>query len=480
MSGLGLADLFDLEIRVLEERRENEEARRNRYRNLGRRVLEQGAAADDPAALFKGMLRLDPQPRSAGAKFESAVGAFQTLLAAAGLLLGGSLSLGLLHYSGENPVNILNVLAALVGTQLLLLLLLLLALLPRRRSRGGGPIHGFLRGLLRKLVGRAMHGAAPERLRVLEERLDAHRGLLRWVLVRAAQTFGVAFNLAALAGCLYRIVFSDVAFGWSTTLHLDATTFHAVARALSAPWGWLFPHAVPSLQLVEATQYSHLEGKYLLRSVGERSINPSIVGGWWSFLLLSIGTYGLLPRLLVLSLSSRRVRKILDQTPARNEEFRRLADWMALPVLSTAASDAAPASTPPAGAPAGEEPALPPPGTACEVVLDGIPALGRDALDRLVRERFGWTVSGVIAPGQAPGSAEGPLLVVFSAWEEPTKGHQRPLHALPQDRLVVVGLLDGGEASDPRLDRIRERWKRHLRSALGTRPLRVEPLGTRP
>ncbi len=474
MSGLGLGDLFDLEVRVLEERRENEEARRNRYRNLGRRALEQGAKPEDPAALLRGMLRLEPQPRTAGAKFEAAVGAFQTLLAIAGILLGASLSLGLLHYSGEHPVNVLNALAALVGTQLVLLLFLLLALIPKRRS------HGFLRALLRKLVSRAMHDAAPERLRVLEERLDAHRGLLRWLLVRAAQTFGVAFNLAALAGCLYRVVFSDVAFGWSTTLHLNATTFHAVAKALSAPWGWLFPNAVPSLDLVELTQYSHLEGKYLLRHAGERSVHPSVVGGWWPFLLLSIGTYGLLPRLLVLSLSALRVRSILEQTPFRNEEFRRLVDWMKLPLLSTSASESAAPAPPPAGGAPDQEPPLPPPGTSCDVVLDGSPALSREALDRLVRERFGWTVSGVLAPGQAPTSSEGPLLVVVSAWEEPTKGNQRPLQGLPKDRLVVVGLFNPGEGGDPRLGKIRERWKRHLRSALGDRLLRVEALGVRP
>jgi hypothetical protein len=474
MSGLGLADLFDLEIRVLEERRENEEARRTRYRNLGRRVLEQGVPADDPAALLRGMLRLDPERRTAGAKFEAAVGAFQSLLAIAGILLGASLSLGLLHYSGEHPVNVLNVLAALVGTQLVLLLFLLLALIPRRRS------HGLLRALLRKLVSRAMHDAAPERLRVLEERLDAHRGLLRWLLVRSAQTFGVAFNLAALAGCLYRVVFSDVAFGWSTTLHFNAGTFHAVAKALSAPWAWLFPHAVPSLDLVEMTQYSHLEGKYLLRHAGERSMNPSIVGGWWPFLLLSIGTYGLLPRLLVLSVSALRVRRILEETAARNEEFRRLADWMGLPLLSTSASEAAPAEAAAPAGPADAEPPLPPPGTSCDVVLDGIPALSREALDRLVRERFGWTVSGILAPGQAPGPGEGPLLVVISAWEEPTKGNQRPLQALPKERLVVVGLFNPGETGDPRLEKIRERWKRHLRSAHAERRLRVEPLGGRP
>ena len=444
MSGLGLADLFDLEIRTLEERRESEETRRSRYRNLGRRVTEQGASPADPAGLLKAMLRLEPQ-RGAGARFEAAVGAFQTLLAIVGILLGATLSLGLLHYGGDHPVNVLHVLAALVGTQIVLLALLLLALLPRR-APSPGPFQGLMRSVLRKMVSRAMNNAAQDRLRLLEERFDAHRGLMRWLLVRAAQTFGVAFNLAALAGCLYRVVFSDVAFGWSTTLHLDASVFHSIVKSLSTPWAGLFPHAVPSSQLVELTQYSHLEGKYLLRQAGERSLHPSVVGGWWPFLLLSIGTYGLLPRLVVLIVSSLRVRKILDQTPERNEDLRRLVDWMSTPVVSTAATPDAPAAAAPPEAPAGSEPPLPPPGTPVQVVLDGAPPIGPESLHRLVRERFGW---------EATGGGSDPLL-------------------------VVVGLLTSDGSQDPRLERIRERWRRHLRAALGDVRLRVETLGVRP
>jgi hypothetical protein len=472
MSGLGLADLFDLEIRTLEEKRENEEARRTRYRNLGRRVLEQGVAPNDSGALLKAMLRLDPQPRTAGSRFEAAVRGFHTILALGGILLGASLSLGLLHYAGDHPVNILNVLAALVGVQLVLLLLLLAALIPRRASAAPGFFQGFLRLSFRKVLARSLHDAAPERLRILEDRLEAHRGLLRWLLVRSAQVFGVSFNLAALAGCLYRIAFSDVAFGWSTTLHLDATTFYGIAKALSAPWARIFPHAVPSLRLVELTQYSHLEGKYLLRAAGERSADPALVGGWWSFLLLSLGAYGLLPRLIVLAFSAIRVRRILEETPSRNEELRRLSDWMRLPLVSTQAPgpEASPVTLAEGGS--DPEPPLPPSGTSCEIVVDGTPAIPRELVDRLVRERFGWT------PGAA--STDAPILVAISAWEEPTKGNQRPFRNLPTDRLIVVGLVNAHENGDPRLEKIRERWKRHLRSSLGGRRFRVEPLGNRP
>ena len=105
----------------------------------------------------------------------------------------------------------------------------------------------------------------------IQGRLDAHRGLLRWILVRAAQIFGIAFNVAALAGCLYRIAVTDIAFGWSTTLQLDATSVHRLAEALSGPWSRITSHGTPSLDLVRLTQYSHLEGKYIVHGAGDRS-----------------------------------------------------------------------------------------------------------------------------------------------------------------------------------------------------------------
>jgi hypothetical protein len=299
----------------------------------------------------------------------------------------------------------------------------------------------------------------PKTLPDLDQRLDAHRGLLRCLIVRAAQLFGVFFNVAALAGCLYRIAFSDVAFGWSTTLHLDANAVHQIAQAMS----FAFPPAAPSGEVVAWTQYSHLEGRYLLHAVGERSTHPSAVGGWWPFLLLCLATYGLLPRLAVFLLSSLRLGRILKETPERNEEFRRLVDWMRLPVVSTEANPAAilPHAVP-RGA-SGSDPDLPPPGTSCELLLEGAPNIARDVIERRLKERFGWTAT-----------SGGPLVVVLSAWEEPTKGNQRLFRNIPPDRLVVVGLLNPSSNGDPRLDRIRDRWKRYLQGY--NLRLRVESL----
>jgi len=461
---LGLGELFDLEALALREKGESEEVRRGRHRNLGRRALDQGVSADDAAGLLRTLVRTDASP-TPGSRFEAALGWFHSIVALAGMLGGAAVSLGLFHSGGPHPVNVLNVLAALVGVQIVLLLLLLVALLPRRPSASPGLVQEVLLRGLQSLLTRFMPDSDPRLLRDLVGRLDTHMGLTRWLLVRAAQIFGVSFNLAALACCLFRIVFTDVAFGWSTTLHLDATELRRVLKGLAAPWSWLAPKSVPTLEMVQLTQYSHLEGKYLVRAVGERSMSVPILGGWWRFLVLSIVTYGFLPRMLVLSLAELRVRRILRETPMRNEEFRRLVEWMKLPLVTTS-SDGTPAAPPaPSDGPPSPEPALPPPGTSCELVVDD--ALRPDAIDRAIRERFGWT--------PAPASADIPLVVVLSAWEEPTKGNQRRFQNLPPGRLVVLGLFNpspnGGD--DPRLARIRDRWKRQLR---GLR-CRVEALG---
>jgi hypothetical protein len=420
--------------------------------------------ADDAAGLLRTLVRPD-RSRTPGSRFESTVGWFHTIIAFAGILSGGAVALGLFHSGGPHPVNVLHVLAALVGVQIVLLFLLLVALIPRNRTHSPSLVQEFLLRTLEGLMIRFMPESDPHLLRSLVSRLDAHMGLTRWLLVRAAQIFGVSFNLAALAGCLYRIVFTDVAFGWSTTLHVDASEFRWILKLLSAPWSWLGPRAVPTPEMVQATQYSHLEGKYLLRVLGERSLDVAILGGWWRFLILSITTYGFLPRLVVLTIAELRVRRILLETPARNEEFRRLVDWMKLPLVTTSAEGSAAAPLPLPALPTAPDPSLPPPGTSCELVVDA--SLSRDAIDRAVGGRFGWTVS-------AQGAPETPLVVVLSAWEEPTKGNQRHFQGVPPERLVVLGLFNPSSdgLDDPRLARIRDRWKRQLQG----RRCRVEAL----
>jgi hypothetical protein len=157
----------------------------------------------------------------------------------------------------------------------------------------------------------------------------------RWLVSFWSQLFSVAFNVGALLAVFYLIAFSDLAFGWSTTLAFDSTRFHAIVTALSWPWHALVPEAVPSMKLVEASRYYRLDTGVLgnTTSAGQ----AAQLGGWWPFLVAALVSYGLLPRLITLSISGQRLRHHLRDALVRLPGAPELLARMNSPLISTAA-----------------------------------------------------------------------------------------------------------------------------------------------
>ena len=102
-----------------------------------------------------------------------------------------------------------------------------------------------------------------------------------------SQTAAVAFNVAALVTAIMLVTFSDLAFGWSTTLDADPAAVTRVVQRIAWPWAALVPPAVPSAELVEQSQFFRLEGSARRRSA------PRALGAWWPFTILALVTYGL-------------------------------------------------------------------------------------------------------------------------------------------------------------------------------------------
>ena len=392
-------------------------------------------------------------------------------LIALGALLGWGAAAAVLGYTGREPVNVWDFLLVLVLAQLVLLLLLVGSFaLP---SGGGGvPLVGALRGLAAATYPRLAAGllrlgarvGAPvdpgnERLeewRQLWHRLRSRRSLYRqvepWELLRLTQAFGVAFNLAALLSCLRLVVFSDLAFSWSTTLvELDAGRFHAFVNALATPWSWALPDAVPTRGLVEATRYARLEGAYVHPGTvagaagAVRAVRPELVGGWWPFLLTALACYGLFPRLLTLLGARVLQARALATLPLDDVEVTRLVARLTGPHVDTRA---------------GGPEVAPPPWPTGAVVPGSSPAAGRlglvlwrdvpdtPALVAAVARRTGGAVLSV-RPAGGRDHEEG-----TTDWDEVARG---------VDGFVVVA--EAFEAPDRGLLGLLER----LRAALGPR-----------
>lgn len=117
--------------------------------------------------------------------------------------------------------------------------------------------------------------------------------LLRWQLLYYLQLAWLLLGLGLFLGFWVLLLFSDLAFGWSSTL-LDGDRALPLLQILAFPWQSWWPAASPDAALMESTRY--------LRIAPHESAAPR-AGDWWPFLMASLLVYNLLPRVLLTGIS---------------------------------------------------------------------------------------------------------------------------------------------------------------------------------
>lgn len=139
----------------------------------------------------------------------------------------------------------------------------------------------------------------------------------RWSMLWLLQVFWLWAGLGLLLGFGLLLLFTDLAFGWSSTLLEGGGGLVALLQAFAWPWQHLWPSAVPDLALMEATRYLRIDPQ---TGAVERA------GDWWPFLVASILVYNLLPRSLLAAVCFWRWRrschaKGLAQVSSPNLDF---------------------------------------------------------------------------------------------------------------------------------------------------------------
>ena len=467
---LRLAELINLENELIACRDADPQQLRKRDRAIGKK-LEQAQASR--AALFLAWLdELGPRQHSSlGERVVEAYRTMQILLLIVGVLAGASAASATLAFDGSSPVNVVHFLAVFVGMQTLFLLFFVISLLPNRIAKWI-PGHGELLHLVRslsyfagKLAGRVAEQLPADKSsrwqqdwHALRLRHKLYQKVERWLLYGLTQRFSLAFNTGALVLCLYLIVFSDLAFAWNTTLQVSSQAFHEITTVIAAPWAAFSDQAVPSLELVELSRYFRIEGQYQIAGESARSSNPAAVGGWWPFLVLSLVTYGLLPRMLTFLLTRMKLNSLLKNVPLDSADCDALYDRLTTPIIETRAIE------PEEPAVTAHQPYAPVAVQAevqtCDVVLWGEIALDRSRAELAVQQRFGWRCQNVLPAGgldaqvddetcsklTKDGQEKQPILVLVESWEVPNKAL---LHFLQQlrskstpKRALLVGLIN--------------------------------------
>jgi hypothetical protein len=433
--------------------------RRQRDRAIGR-----GLAGSDPATRVRLWWRqLDRGAAApAGERLRRARRWLSLAAAAAGLASGCALALVAFRYDGTQPVNVVRLLGLLVVPQTVLLVLTLWLLPGRLPGLGaaqdalaainpGAVIAGAYRHFARSSRDTAaLFGWATARS-------AAARRFAKWQIVCWSQIAAVGFNIAVIATAATLIAFTDLAFGWSTTLTVKPEAALRIAGALARPWASLIPSAVPDAALIEQSQFFRLEGA---REFGAGS--SRVLAGWWSFTLMAVLVYGLLPRVALLTLGAWRLRAATRRLLLEDARVTALLDRMDQPDVETQARDAPPHPHDDHSSP--ELPTAELRGPANGVIWSQ--ALPADAAAEFARTRLRLELGAVAEAGggqsldaerAALGTVVGETgsIVVFTpAWEPPVLEFGDFLAALrkrigPAVSIVVVPVGEGMAPSTP-------------------------------
>jgi len=351
-------------------------------------------------------------------------------------------------------------------------------------ERGSG-VPAFLREIgLRSAGVVSRHVQVGERGRAALGRLSAwqtiYAGVERWLLTLLTQRAAVAFNLGALTATLYLVTVRALAFAWSTTLEIDPTAMAAAFRMMAAPWRWI-PAAVPTPALVAASRY-----------FPGRAYDPDLLGDWWPFLVASVVTYGLVPRLVMMTYAAERARAARAALQLDHGECAALVDRLARAASlwgKGAVTGSAVTVDPRVAQDA--ECALPATGAEVHVLRWADAALAREDVERLVAAKLGWRIASLDDVHGDDSADERsrlarlaenatPVLVVAEAFEPPSKSVQRLLRGLRASLgphvPVVVALYGGTDDHAARPDDVRI-WRQRV-ATLGDPWLRVEALSS--
>jgi hypothetical protein len=223
-----------------------------------------------------------------------------------GILTGAGMTRIALGYDGSVPINILWAWGLLVLPQVilfaLLVFLLAMRLIGRDLMEGAYRIPAtWLRWLIRWVWSEARKRWVCDsgKRRSIETRAEAWEAL--WVHYRAvlfvrigrlAQNYGIAFNVGILLTSFLLLAVTDRSFGWQSTIVRDPGQLHRAVDWIAFPWAdWMgMEGGRPSLD--------QIRDSYTLLGHSIETMPAAALHAWWSFLMLSVFFYGLVPRCL--------------------------------------------------------------------------------------------------------------------------------------------------------------------------------------
>ena len=243
---------------------------------------------------------------------------FTPLLFLVSILLGIGAISGVMHYNGDAPVNIIYILVLGVFLPLVSILITTIGsffIKPFRIITLGGIAEFILQHL----------GKHATWHKYFTQKLYAHY----LFFIMQLTSFGFGFGI--FGGFVFIVMTQDIAFGWSTTLTIQASTLLSFISTLSLPFSFVCPHELITLDLIEKSHYFRL-GNSITQTMQN---NAQTLGNWWAFLACALFFYSVLLRFFTLIFSFIQYKKVLKTTLLENPTVVTLLEDMNEPIIST-------------------------------------------------------------------------------------------------------------------------------------------------
>jgi hypothetical protein len=260
-----------------------------------------------------------------------------------GAFAGAGAAFSFLVYKGTAPINVSAYMGLFVLLQVLLIMLIFVFFFLKWQTGNfsrSSLIHILLGKFLTGMVVRLKESVYSKLSGEKRHRIEAAIGLARgkekiygsvfyWPFFILVQIFAVSFNIGILSTTILKVIGSDLAFGWQSTIRLSSQAVYGAVVLISSPWSWFIPEKIahPSLSQIEGSRMILKDGIYHLSTSGLIS--------WWPFLCFSVLCYGLLPRLLLLVGSIAVEKKAISKIGFYNAACDRLMLRMKTPVIDT-------------------------------------------------------------------------------------------------------------------------------------------------
>ena len=246
----------------------------------------------------------------------------QTFVVLSAFIFGILTATTLLSYDGKHPVNILYFFSIAVLLPLFSMLVsLFFPLFPKF-------ITSFsLTHLIEKIYAKLLH--------VNTNTISLTPTVESKFLFFTMQLSGFVFSLGLLLAFLAIIFTQDIAFGWSTTLHITAQSLYSFLENLSFVFTPFCPQSALSLELIEKSHYFRL-GHSVTQ---EMQNNAELFGGWWQFLACSTLFYAIILRLFFVVGSYIALKKALLHSLLYDSKAQQLLQDMNEPIITTVAQE---------------------------------------------------------------------------------------------------------------------------------------------